>query len=264
MPFNKILLFGTSMGIEQLLYAVPHERIVGIVAPSIRPLEVEKIQTIVGKLSLNIPLLIQPSFNSSLYEAFRNNIAALQIDSIVSNAYSMIIRPCILKMCDYNAINIHWSLLPYNRGPNPVQWALIKGESKTGVSIHYIDDGLDTGDIIATSEVTIQDDDTWVTLSEKLYLTSELLIKLTMQELFNGTMKRKPQNHEIASQNIRLTTEYPKIVFSQMSDKEIFNLIRAQVKPLRGAYIENEAGNIHFTNYMDYESVKMLRKAYAE
>lgn len=263
MKFNRILLFGTSNGILQLLRTLPLERVVGIVAPSIRADEVVSIKKIVKEIERPIKFLIQPVFNSSEYALFLDQIVSMNIDSIVSNSYSMIIRPSILELCHYNAINIHWSLLPSNRGPNPVQWALIKGELKTGVTMHYMDDGIDTGDIIAVSEVTIEESDTWVSLSEKLYNVSEELIRKTFDLLIDGrSVERYKQDELKASTNFRLTPQYPEINFSRMSDKEIFNLIRAQVYPLSGAFIRSEQEILYFKDYIDFETVKQLRKQY--
>ena len=263
MKFDRILLFGTSKGILQLLRIIPLERIVGIVAPSIRANEVETIRNIVKEIDRPIQFLIQPTFNSSEYALFLDQIISMNINSIVSNAYSMIIRPCILELCHYNAINIHWSLLPSNRGPNPVQWSLIKGESKTGVTIHYMDDGIDTGDIIAASEVIIEGNDTWVSLSEKLYNISEELFSKTFNSLiYDRNVRRYKQDELKASTNFRLSPQYPEINFLRMSDTEIFNLIRAQVHPLSGAFIRSGQELLYFKNYIDFETVKQLRKQY--
>ena len=86
---------------------------------------------------------------------------------ILVHSYSMILRPDVLSLVDYDALNIH-AALPRNRGPNPVQWALIHDEAETGVTLHYLDDGLDTGDIVAQERIGISDADTWVTLSKRL------------------------------------------------------------------------------------------------
>ena len=150
--FKKTLLFGTYEGVMQVLKNIDYgERIVSIIGPSIRPAELKLLEKLSKKI--NIPLISQPKYNSLEYKNFISKIHDLDYDSIISNSYSMIIRPDVLMYCNYNAINIHWSLLPLNRGPNPIQWAIIKGENYTGVTVHFIDDGLDTGDIIIQQKI---------------------------------------------------------------------------------------------------------------
>ena len=74
----------------------------------------------------------------------------------------------MLKLFNYNCINVHWALLPKNRGANPTQWAIIKGEDRTGVTIHYMDESLDSGDIISQKELNIAVENTWVDVNDKL------------------------------------------------------------------------------------------------
>ena len=84
---------------------------------------------------------------------------------MICNSFSLILREDLLEKINYNAINIHSSLLPKNRGPNPIQWAILI-DKKTGLTIHFIDDGIDTGDIIFQKEVNIDFDDTWVVITK--------------------------------------------------------------------------------------------------
>lgn len=212
--------------------------------------------------SLDIPLLIQHQYGTMDYENFLRNFKKLDIDLLLSNSYSMKIRGDILKSINYNAVNVHWSLLPKNRGPNPIQWALIKGEEKTGVTIHYVDDNIDTGDIIAQKEVVITLDDTWVTLKKKLENNSNEIISEIIPAILDGINKRIPQINSESSLNQRLTSDSPRIDFGTMSDREIFNLIRAQVKPLKGAYIYHNGGRKYFSEFISFEKVSELRKEY--
>lgn len=262
MPFEKISLFGTATGIEQLIRIVPRDRISAIVAPSIRQHEVDQIGTLIDGMA--IPFFIQPTYKSEEYKRFYNEISSLGFDSIISNAYSMIIRPDILDLCKYYAVNIHWSLLPENRGPNPVQWALIKDQKKTGITAHFIDNGIDTGDIILARDVPISDEDTWVSLSAKLYDKSEDLIEKTLQLLFAGNYLRLRQDNSQSSQNSRITPEFPQIDFTKMSDRAIFNLIRAQIRPLGGAYVVRNDNRIYFPEYVEYNKIKELRDKYGK
>ena len=259
--FNKIILFGTFDGVMQILENIDDStRIVSIVGPSIRPSELKLLAKLSKKI--DIPLITQPKQNSLEYKDFILQIQNLNYDSIISNCYSMIIRPDVLMYCNYNAINIHWSLLPLNRGPNPIQWSLIKNEKITGATIHFIDDGLDTGDIIEQEIVNIKSKDTWVNIKEKLILVSNLLIKETLPKLFQNKYTRRKQNELIATKNSRLNSDFPKINFSIMNDLEIYNLIRAQVKPLTGAYLDTENERIYFSDFLNTQEVNEIRKKY--
>ncbi len=260
--FTKVLLFGTLDGVKQVLNIIDTKRFVAIIAPSIRPNEINLLKK--TSLESGIPLLIQPKFKSIEYEVFLQNLKKLEYDSIVSNCYSMIIRPDVLEYCNYNAVNIHWSLLPSNRGPNPVQWALIKGESFTGVTLHFIDDGVDTGDIIEQIEVTIDIDDTWVSLSDKLKKVSDKILEIGFNNLISGNFKRRKQLEINASTNKRLNPDYPRVDFLTMSNAQIYNLIRAQVQPLNGAFIETNNERISFTRLLTNTEINEMRLKYGQ
>jgi UDP-4-amino-4-deoxy-L-arabinose formyltransferase/UDP-glucuronic acid dehydrogenase (UDP-4-keto-hexauronic acid decarboxylating) len=259
--YKRLVIFGDNIGVPQLLNVVANNLIKGIVLSSMRPQYFDEIKSIAEKNE--IPTFIQPKFDSTEYDEFTQDIKKMEFDMLFCNCYSMIIRKDILSSVNFNAINIHWSLLPLNKGPNPTQWAIIKGEKKTGISIHYMDEGLDTGDIIAQMEVDILDTDTWVTVNEKLKKLSTEFIASNMNSILTGNNKRQKQNDKLGSVNKRLTADSPKIDFQTMSDIQIFNLIRAQVAPLKGAYIKQGEKQIHFDTYLSLNEIIDLRKMYA-
>jgi methionyl-tRNA formyltransferase len=258
--FNKILLFGTTIGIKQLIAKIPSDKIAGIVAPGIRPCEVRSLKELAN--NNHITFLVQPKFNSKEYFQFLVKLSEMEFDSIMSNCYSMIIRPDVLNMCQYNAVNVHWSYLPYNRGPNPIQWAIIRGEDYTGVTLHFISDSVDSGDIVNQIKVTIEENDSWVALEEKLFQASNELLTLSLPQLYSGHYKCFGQDNDIATQNPRLNEDSPLIDFKKMSNSQIFNLIRAQVEPLKGAYIIYNSDRIYFPNNLDIKEIQQLRLRY--
>jgi len=260
--FQSVVLFGDTEGIAQLVEVIPIRRIRGIVASSIRPQYISELQVIAE--SIHVPLFVQPKFSSPEVATFVANIKNMQFDLLVSNSYSMIVREDLLESVNYNAVNIHWSLLPFNRGPNPIQWAIIKGEKKTGISIHYMDLGLDTGDIIAQIEEEIFERDTWLTLRDRLKARATDFIGTTLKSVLAGTNKRQKQPIDAGSTNSRLTAESPAINFNKMTDLQVFNLIRAQVDPLGGAYIDHNGSRTYFKKYLEVEEIKALRSKYAE
>ncbi len=253
----NIALFGDFDGIQQLLQALPAENIKCLIAATNRPQYHDEIMEIAKKS--NHTFLIQPALNSSYYGLFLEKFLSFNIDFIFCKSYSMILRSDLLSSVNYNAINFHASLLPANRGPNPVNWAIIKGETKTGITLHYMDDGLDSGDIIAQKEIEISFDDTWVTLLNKIKRDQIKFMKEKFSAILVGENSRTPQPKNIFEKNKRLDPNYPKIEFNSMDDLQIYNLIRAQVHPLPGAYLLKDEKRTYYNTYLSYEEVKKLR-----
>ena len=258
--FKRVILFGDSFGIRELLKYIDKKFVVGIVGAIIRPQYFSYLKYIAS--NIKVPFIIQPKFDSEEYPIFRKAIEALKPDILICYSYSMLVRDDIRKIFDNNCINIHPSLLPKNRGPNPIQWSIIRGEKITGVTIHYMDNGFDNGDIIAQKEVLIDWEDTWVSLKKKLEDTTRLLLQREIENILTGKIKRKKQNEKEATHNFRLTPEFPRINLKKMNDIEIYNLIRAQVKPLRGAYIECKGQRYYFDKFIKFDLIKEIRRKY--
>lgn len=123
----------------------------------------------------------------------------LKPDIMVTAAYGQILYEDILNLAPYGVINIHASLLPKYRGPAPIQWAIIKGERKTGVTIMQTAQGLDTGDIILSKEIDIEPDDNAVTLAEKLSLLGAQALIEALDLIEKGQAVFTPQDNEQAS-----------------------------------------------------------------
>jgi len=174
----------------------------------------------------------------------------------------MKVRKDILNLVNYNAVNIHCSLLPKNRGPNPVQWSIINGEKETGVTLHYMDDGFDSGDIIAQKKIRINNRDTWISLQKKLIIFQKEILKRYIPLILNGLNKRVAQRDDLATMNRRLNSLSPKIDFNTMSNDQIYDLIRAQVKPLRGAYLQINKKVKHFDQYITIDEIERFRRLY--
>ncbi|MEK7448141.1 MAG: formyltransferase family protein [Planctomycetota bacterium] len=259
--YKQIVLVGDTVGILLLMKYAPQASITGIIAAGVRPQYINELSEL--SKNLGIRFLIQPEFKTNRYSGFLTGFKKLNADLLICNSYSMVIREDILKLINYNAVNVHWALLPKNRGPNPVQWAIIKEESQTGVTVHYMNDGIDSGDIIAQKAVPIDFKDTWCALSNKLSAATEDLLEEEIPRILTGVNKRFPQDNSQATRNTRLRPESPRIDFKVMTDMEIYNLIRAQVKPLKGAYLEHNGEKVYFPEFIEHEKVKELRKKYA-
>lgn len=258
---TTIAIAGNEFGVIQSYNLLPKELIKCVIAPVIRPHLHDPLRNFAKKRGLDF--LIQEKFESTNYSSFIETFRSLEIDLLVTNNYSMIVRPDLLSMLNRNAINVHWALLPKNRGCNPVNWQIIKGEEKAGITLHFIDEGLDSGDIIAQQEVPIFFNDTWVDLKNRLAHASEEFLKVALGRFLESKFERIPQALNQVTFNNRLYPESPKIDFERMSDLEVYNLIRGQVSPLRGAFVEKNGERIYFDQFVPFDRIVELRKIYS-
>lgn len=153
-------------------------------------------------------------------------IVALQPDLIVTAAYGQILPASILNVPPYRCINIHASLLPRYRGGAPIQYAIMYGDDKTGVTIMYMAEGLDTGDMISRVEVPIEADDDVGTLFDKLSIAGAELLRDTLPRLLAGEVEPVAQNDEEASYAPNITREDERIDWKR-SARDVFNQVRA-------------------------------------
>ena len=123
--------------------------------------------------------VLQPS--SIRTPEFFDEMARLAPDIIVVVAYGKIIPPSLLKLPPLGCVNVHASLLPQYRGAAPIQWALINGDEKTGITTMLMDEGMDTGDILLREEVEIYDEDNAYTLGRRLSQTGASLLMKTLK-----------------------------------------------------------------------------------
>ena len=154
-------------------------------------------------------------------------------DIIVTAAFGQILSKEILDIPPMGCINVHASLLPKYRGAAPVQWAIIKGETQTGVTIMYMNEGLDTGDIISMEAVDIGQDTTGGELYETLSQEGARLLSATLKSIMAGTAKRTVQDEAQASYFPPLTKELA-VINWKISASDIRNLVRA-LDPVMGA-----------------------------
>lgn len=173
-------------------------------------------------LEHNIPVY-QP--NTLKSEETQNLIKELNPDLIVVVAYGKILPKEIIEMPKYGVINVHSSLLPKYRGAAPINAALIHGEEESGVSIMYIAEELDAGDVILTVKTKITDEDTFLTLHDRLKeLGAKGLIE-AVRLIEKGEAPRIPQNHSEATFVKPFSKDDCKINWSK-TEREIFNFVR--------------------------------------
>lgn len=154
-------------------------------------------------------------------------------DCIVVAAFGQILKKEILELPPYGCINIHASLLPKLRGAAPIQWAVIQGDEKAGVTTMWMDEGLDTGDMLMKKEVMLDPRETGGSLFDKLSICGCELILETLEALEAGTVTRTPQTGETSYAKI-LTKELGNIDWKKPA-AEIERLIRG-LNPWPSAY----------------------------
>jgi len=153
-------------------------------------------------------------------------ISEINPDIIITCAYGQIIPQEILDIPKYGCINIHGSLLPKYRGASPMQAAILNGDKETGITLMYMDAGMDTGDMIAKAKLKIEEDDTIGTLHDKLSLLGRDLLAKELENIINGNVKVEKQNEEEATYTKMIKREDEQIDFNQ-GGKDIINKIKA-------------------------------------
>ena len=185
-------------------------------------------------------------------EEVMNILHELAPDLIVVVAYGKILPKEILEMPKYGAINVHGSLLPKYRGAAPIQWSVINGDNVTGVTTMYMDEGMDTGNMITKSEAIIEPTDTYGTLHDKLMVIGAKTLVEDLERLLlnDGTLESKKQGEEYTVAPM-LSKEISKIDFNKKPE-EIVNLVRG-TNPFPTAWCKLDDERI----YKIYEAEKV-------
>lgn len=184
-------------------------------------------------------------------EAFIEILREMDADIMVVSAFGQILPTSILNMTKYGCINIHASLLPKYRGAAPIQWSIIDGEEKTGVTIQQMNEGIDTGDIISVSEVVIDKKETGGSLFDKLAIEGAKLIVKTLKDIEAGNINPVKQDDSKSNYAKMLKKELGNIDFTK-SAVEIERLIRG-LTPWPSAYthINNKTLKIWDADVLD-------------
>lgn len=162
--------------------------------------------------------------DETVYETLKE----LSPDIIVVVAYGKILPENILNLPKYGCVNGHASLLPKLRGASPIQWAIVTGETKTGVTTMFMDKGMDTGDILETAEVTIGENETGEELFNRMSKISAELMISTLKKLEKGEITPKKQNENEAT--------YAPIIKKEMAQLDFNNNAQTVHNAIRGFY----------------------------
>lgn len=200
----------------------PKGRGMKLVASPVKEFAVEK------NISVYQPVKIRKN------QEFIDEIKELNPDVICVVAYGKILPKEILDIPKLGCINVHGSLLPKYRGAAPIQWAILNGDKKTGITTMYMDVGMDTGDMILKQEVDIDDNETTGELWDKLSKIGGNLLVETLKQIENGTAPREKQGDDFSVAPM-LNKEMAKIDWENKTAQEIKNLVRG-LNPIMGAY----------------------------
>jgi methionyl-tRNA formyltransferase len=147
-------------------------------------------------------------------ESFLQTVKELAPEAIIVAAFGQILPKTLLDMPPYGCINVHASLLPKYRGAAPIQYSILEGEEETGITIMYMDDGIDTGDMILQARTPISPDETGGSLYEKLAVIGADLLIEALEKIKNNTAERIHQNNEQSTYVKMITKEMGKLDFT--------------------------------------------------
>ncbi|MFT4848426.1 MAG: methionyl-tRNA formyltransferase [Sediminicola sp.] len=248
----RIVFMGTpdfAVGILQKLVEA-NKNIVGVITAPDKPAGRGRklMQSAVKKyaLSQGLEILQPPNLKD---EGFINQLKSLNANLQIIVAFRMLPK-VVWAMPDYGTFNLHASLLPKYRGAAPINWAIINSETETGVTTFFIDENIDTGEIIAKSNIEIETDETVGTLHDKLMdLGSDLVIH-TIELIAQDTIKTKVQSTNATTKEApKLTSENTRIDWTSTAE-EIDAFIRGlSPYPVAWSILENNGVEIKVKVY---------------
>ena len=189
---------------------------------------------------------------------FLEEVKKLNPDLICVVAYGKILPQELLDIPKYGCVNVHGSLLPEYRGAAPIQWAVLNGDKKTGVTTMFMNAGMDTGDMILKEEVEIGKDETTGELWDRLKTIGANLLIKTVKEIENGTATRTKQPEE-GTMAPMLSKEMAKIDWKNKTANDIKNLVRG-LNPIMGAYTFLDGKKIKFWKVQTLTENELLEK----
>lgn len=244
----KIIFMGTPDFAKESLEAVynaGHEILTVVTNPDKKQGRGMKLKpSPVKEFALEKDLNIMQPEKVRKNEEFINEIKKINPDVICVVAYGKILPKEILEIPRYGCVNVHGSLLPRYRGAAPIQWAVLNGDKETGITTMYMDEGMDTGDMILKEKVEIGEDETTGELWDRLSKVGGNLLVRTLNEIEKGNAPRIKQGDEFSLAPM-IDKKMAKIDWEKKTAKEIKNLVRG-LNPIMGAYTFLEGKKIKF------------------
>ena len=236
----KVLFMGTPDFALESLKSIYNEKfnIIGVVTNPDKPKGrgMKMLCSPVKEYALEKKISVYQPEKLRNNEEIINKIKELNPDIIVVAAYGKILPKEILEIPKLGCINVHGSLLPKYRGAAPIQWAVLNGDKKTGITTMYMDEGMDTGDMILTKETEIGENETTGELWERLAIIGGELLVETLKKIEKGTAPRKKQEGEFTLAPM-LNKEMACIDWENKTALQIKNLVRG-LNPIMGAYVK--------------------------
>ena len=174
----------------------------------------------------------------------RSALAALAPDVVLSVWFRRLLGPELLAVPRVAALNLHGSLLPAYRGRAPLNWVLVNGERRTGVTLHHMTAEADAGDVVAQTPVDIDAEDTAATLYARLVAAGVALVQAWYPAVLAGTAPRTPQDHRRATVFGRRRPEDGRIAWDWPAAR-IANMVRAVTHPYPGAFVGDGAERLY-------------------
>ena len=234
----RIIFMGTpDFAVPSLIdVAQSGHELVGVVTRPDKPrgrgqqMQPTDVKAAVESLGLDVPILQPESLKD---EAFHTELKALEPDLFAVVAF-LILPRSVLTIPKLGSVNVHPSMLPKYRGAAPIQWAIINGETETGVTIFQLSPRVDAGDVLIQEKVAIGDDETAGELYERMKVKGAELLVRAIDGVANGVINSVPQTDEGLSRAPKLEKEDGRIDWSK-SAKDIRNLIRG-TNPFPGTF----------------------------
>lgn len=205
-------------------------------------------------LEHNIPIMQFEKLSRDGVESIRN----LAPDIMVTASYGQIISQEIIDIPKFGIINVHGSLLPEFRGASPIQTAIMKGCTETGVTIMRTEAGLDTGDIILMGKLPIGEEETYGELAVRLANLGAGLVLTALDKIENGTVEYIKQSHVDATVTKRISKEEGRIVWEKPASQIKCQILGQNPSPIAFSCINGEVCKIYRARVSDIADTKSL------
>ena len=258
----RVLFMGTPDFAQESLAAVVEagHQVIGVVTNPDRPKGrgMKMVASPVKEYSLKKDLPVYQPERIKNNSDFLQTLYELKPDVICVVAYGKILPKELLQIPKLGCINVHGSLLPQYRGAAPIQWAVLNGDKVTGITTMYMDEGMDTGDMILKEELNIGENETTGELWNRMArLGADLLVK-TLNLIEQGTAPRVKQGEDFTMAPM-LKKEMAKIDWDDQNATQIKNLVRG-LNPIMGAYTYYQGKKIKLWKVERLTQAELLNK----
>jgi len=258
--FNNIAIAGDIQGINLLLKYIPADKIKCIIASSKNPQDINYLEYL--SFSLKKKIILHLNKTSKNYLNFLEDFKNEGADAIICNSYSMLFDKKTLEIVNNQAFCFHESLLPKYKGLDSVRYAIMNNEIETGVTFFRITENINDGDIIYQEKINIEFEDTWRDVQKKLNSLKENILKNNISNILNNSFlsEKKIDNNEIPL--LKISKKQLEILPLEMTDIQIYNLVRANIEYNDSAYFIYNEKKKSFSEFETYEKIQKYFSKY--